>query len=227
MQITWYSHSCFLVAAGEHRLLFDPYLTGNPRAPIAAEDVHCTAVFCSHAHEDHLGDALRVARRNRAPIIAGYELAEYLREAGAETIDLMPGGSATLSFGTVKATPALHSCALEQPGGRNLPLGVATGFVVGLEGRRLYHAGDTALFSDMRLIARGGLDVALLPIGDWYTMGIDDAVTALEFLCPAVTLPMHYGTNEKIGADPNLFAERAAAAGHRVVVLKPGETLEV
>lgn len=227
MRVTWYSHSCFLVESGPFGLLFDPYFTGNPSAPIQARDVRCTHVFCSHAHVDHLGDAVDLSRANDAPVVTGYELAEHLAAQGVKTIDLMIGGAANLPFGRVKATPALHSCALELEAGKNLPLGVAVGFLVTIDGKRLYHAGDTGLFSDMRLIGRGGLDLAMLPVGDWYTMGIEDAVLALEYLCPAVTLPMHYGTNEKIQTDPHAFAREAAAAGHRVVVLNPGEAFEL
>lgn len=227
MRITWLSHSCFLIESGPHRLLVDPYLTGNPRAPVAASEMRCTHVLCTHAHEDHLGDSLQIAQANQAPIIAAYELAEYLSAHGARTIDLMPGGSAHLEFGQVQLTPAIHSCALEQPKGANLPLGIACGLLLTVDGKRIYHAGDTALFSDLRLIGRHQIDVACVPVGDWYTMGIDDAVLALEYLCPELTLPMHYGTNNKIAADPHAFARKAAEAGHRVRVLAPGESVEI
>jgi len=226
MRLTWFGHSCFLLETGTHRLLFDPWLNNNPVSPVKAAKVQCDFIFCSHAHDDHIADALEIARNNRAPIVAPYELAEYFAAQGAATIDLMQGGSANLAFGRVKLTPAIHSSSLELSGGRNLPLGEPAGFVVFADGKKLYHAGDTALFSDMQLIGRVGLDVALVPIGDWYTMGIDDAVDALDLLAPKLAVPIHYNTHDKIRVDPQAFVARAAARGHAVRVLNPGDALE-
>jgi L-ascorbate metabolism protein UlaG (beta-lactamase superfamily) len=226
MRLTWFGHSCFLLEAGTYQLLFDPWLNQNPVSPVKAADVRCDFIFCSHAHEDHTADALEIARNNHAPIVAPYELAEYFAAQGAKTVDLMQGGSANLAFGRVKLTPAIHSSALELGNGRNLPLGEPGGFIVSAEGKKVYHAGDTALFSDMQLVGRAGLDLALLPIGDWYTMGIDDAVDALDLLVPRLAVPMHYNTHDKIRVDPQAFVGRAAARGHAVHVLKPGGSLE-
>jgi L-ascorbate metabolism protein UlaG (beta-lactamase superfamily) len=225
MRLTWYSHSCFLLETAAHRLLFDPWLDTNPAAPLRAAEVRCDVILCSHAHEDHSADVLPIARANRATVVAPYELANYFAARGATTIDLMQGGAISLPFGRVKLTPAIHSSALEQPDGRNLPLGSAAGFLVTAEGRTLYHAGDTALFGDMRFITRGGLDVALLPIGDRYTMGIEDALLALDLLCPRLTIPMHYDTHADIRVDAADFAKRAASIGHTVKLLRPGESV--
>lgn len=227
MRITWYGHSCFLIETGDCRLLIDPYLTGNPVAPIASTEVRCSHIFCSHAHDDHLGDTVSIAQANRATVVAGFELSEYLSAQGLATMDLMPDGGADLPFGKVRLTPAVHSSSIELPRGHNLGMGIATGFLFSMEGKRLYFAGDTALFSDMRLFARGGLDLAMLPIGDRYTMGVEDAVTALEYLCPSVTIPMHYGTTGRLCGDPQAFAQLAQQAGHLVKVLKPGESFDL
>jgi L-ascorbate metabolism protein UlaG (beta-lactamase superfamily) len=234
MRLTWLSHSCFLIETGPWRLITDPFLTGNPKAAQRAEGVRATHVLCSHAHEDHLGDTVKIARANGATVIAPYELAEYIRSQGVEQVeDPMPGGWTTTSFGGVLTVPAIHSCALEQSGGRNLPLGIAVGYVLELsaatEGRvkRVYFAGDTALYSDMRLFARPRIDLALLPIGDHYTMGPEQAVRALEYLCPAVMVPMHYGTFEKMRGDPREFEMKAREAGHAVRVLAIGESVEM
>jgi len=226
MRLTWFGHSCFLLETDAHRLLFDPWLNHNPVSPVKAADIRCDFIFCSHAHEDHTGDALEIARNNHSPIVAPYELAEYFAAQGAETVDLMQGGSASLAFGRVKLTPAIHSSSLELGNGRNLPLGEPGGYIVSAGAKKIYHAGDTALFSDMQLIGRTGLDLALLPIGDWYTMGIDDAVDALDLLAPRLAVPMHYNTHDKIRVDPQAFVGCAAARGHEVRVLAPGGSLE-
>jgi len=227
LRVTWHGHSCFSVEHGGVHLLFDPYLTNNPVAKIRPETIRCTHVVCSHAHDDHSADALAIARTNRAPIFAPFELAEYFSAQGVEAVDLMPGGSVKTDFGEVKQVPAIHSASFEQPRGQNIAMGIAAGFLIKLGGKTVYFAGDTAVFSDMALIGHVGIDLAFLPIGDRYTMGIDDAVLALEYLCPAVTLPMHYNTHALIRVDVGAFAKKAAAAGHLVKILAVEETAVV
>lgn len=227
MRLTYFGHSAFLLEIAGQRLLFDPYLRHNPHGPIDPAKVPCDFVLCSHAHSDHLGDTLELSRLHGTKIVACYELAEHLAAQGAATIDLMPGGGVNLPWGRIEMTPAIHSSALELGDGKNQPMGVAAGFVVRAEGKSLYHAGDTALFSDMRLIGRHGLDVALLPIGDFYTMGPADAVEALQFLRPRLAIPMHYNSNEKIRVDPHAFATAAGRTGHAVRVMSAAETIDL
>jgi L-ascorbate metabolism protein UlaG (beta-lactamase superfamily) len=227
MRLTSFGHSCFLVEAEGVRIIFDPYLKENPHGRVAPAKVPCDYVLCSHAHEDHIADALELAKLHSATIVAPYELAEYFGGLGAKTIDLMPGGGIDLTWGRIQMTAALHSSALELPGGKNVGMGVAVGYHVRLGGRSVYHAGDTGLFGDMALIGRGGLDLALVPIGDRYTMGPADAVEALNLLRPRLAVPMHYDTLDKIRQNPHAFADRAAAAGHKVRVMGAGETIEV
>ncbi len=174
-----------------------------------------------------MSDALPLARAHGATIVAPYELAEYFAAQGAATIDLMPGGAVTLPWGRIKMTPAIHSSALELDNGENKPMGVPCGYVVSTDGKTLYHAGDTALFSDMNLIGRHAIDLAMIPIGDFYTMGPEDAVDALNLLRPKVAVPMHYNSNRRIQQDPHAFAAQAAGAGHKVRVLTAGESIEV
>lgn len=227
MRLTYFGHSCFLVEVAGSRLVLDPWLKRNPHGSVDPATLRCDYVFCSHAHSDHMEDALPLAQAHGATIVAPFELAEYFAAQGARTIDLMPGGSVSVPWGRITMTPAIHSSALELDGGRNQPMGIACGYVIAAEGRKLYHAGDTALFSDMSLIGRHGLDIALIPIGDFYTMGPEDAVAALELLQPKVAVPMHYNSNARIRQDPNAFAAQAAAAGRLVRVLSAGETIDV
>lgn len=170
MRVIYFGHSCFLVEASGIRLVLDPWLGNNPHRAVDPALVPCDYVLCSHAHEDHTWDALNLARLHGATIVAPYELAEHFAAQGAKTLDLMPGGGVDLPWGRIQMTPAIHSSALEMPNGENRAMGVASGFLLRAAGRSLYHAGDTALFGDMALIGRHGLDLALIPIGDRYTM---------------------------------------------------------
>jgi L-ascorbate metabolism protein UlaG (beta-lactamase superfamily) len=226
MKITYLAHSCFLVETSKARLIIDPFLTGNPLAPVRAGDVKVDYVLCSHGHEDHTGDALAISKRCGAPIIANYEIAEYFAALGAPAHGMNPGGSFDFPFGRVKLTLAFHSSSINA-GLNPVYLGNPCGLVIRADGKTLYHAGDTALFLDMQLIGRMGLDVAMVPIGDNFTMGIDDAVAALDLLNPKVTLPMHYNTWPLIAVDPEQFVESAARTGHTVQVLKPGGSMTV
>ncbi len=224
MKITYYGHSCFLVETSRGRLIIDPFLTDNPTASIAAKDVHCDYVLLSHAHDDHTGDALDIAKANDATIIANFEIAEYYSAKEAKTHGMNPGGGFAFPFGRVKLTLAHHTSSFNA-GLNPLYMGVACGLLIEADGKRLYHAGDTALFLDMQVIGRVGLDAALLPIGDNYTMGPADAIDALDLLKPKVAVPMHYNTWPPIAQDPNAFATDAAARGHTVEVMAPGAAL--
>lgn len=225
MRLTFLGHACFLLETSRARILFDPGLTGNPTAAADPATVRCDYILLSHGHEDHTADALDIARRCDATIVANYELAEYFGAQGAKVHAMNPGGGFTFPFGRVKLTLAHHTSSV-RAGLNPVYLGQPCGLLVQADGKTLYHAGDTALFLDMQLIGRGGLDVALLPIGDNFTMGPDDALTALDFLKPKLAVPMHYDTWPIIAQDGPAFAARAAQAGHVVKPLRPGESLE-
>lgn len=228
MRLTYAGHSTFLLETARARLVLDPFFDENPASPLKVADVACDYILISHGHSDHCCDALALARRTGATIIANHEIAEYFAHCGVKTHGLNPGGGHEFPFGRVQLTPALHSSSFDFLGSPPYPYaGVACGSVIRADGRTLYHAGDTALFSDMQLIGDLGLDVALLPIGDNYTMGPADALRALSLLRPRVAVPMHFNTWPPIAQDAGDFARRAAAQGHTVRVLAPGDAFDL
>lgn len=226
MKVTFYGHSCFLVETGTHRLIIDPFLTGNTDAPIAAKDVRVDHVLVTHGHEDHTCDVEAIARANDATVVANYEIAEYFGAKGLKSHGLNPGGGFNFPFGRVKLTLAHHSSSLNA-GLNPIYMGVPCGILIEAEGKKLYHAGDTALFLDMQLIGRVGLDAALLPIGDNFTMGPADALDALDLLKPKVAVPIHFNTWPPIAQDAAAFAREAGERGHAVSVLAPGDSLTI
>lgn len=225
MKLNYLGHSTFLLETGSHRLLFDPFLNDNDLASVDADEVECDFILLSHGHEDHTADALSIAQRNNATIIANYEIAEYFGAKGAKTHGMNPGGAHLFPFGRLKLTLAHHTSSLNA-GLNPIYMGVPCGLLVEANGKKVYHAGDTALFLDMQLIGRAGLDVALLPIGDNFTMGPEDAIEALDFLKPKLAVPMHYNTWPPIAQDAAAFARDAAKRGHQIRPLRPGESLE-
>lgn len=224
LRITYYGHSVFLLGDGKYSLIIDPFLDGNPVAPVKSTDIKVDYIVVTHAHGDHLGDAVSIAKRCNATIIANNEIADYVKSKSAQAHNMHIGGKVKLPFGEVKLTIAHH--------GSVTPDGVyggnPTGALVTIGGKRVYHTGDTGLFYDMKLIGEmNPVDVMLCPIGDNYTMGIDDAVKAVELVNPKLVIPMHYNTWPVIAAEPNEFVRRVSSVGSTGKVLKPGESLEL
>ena len=206
LTITWYGHSCFLLETEEHRLLVDPYLDDCPTASVSAAEVETDFILVTHGHFDHVTDAAPIAKRTGATVLANFEISEWLKKHGVNeerVVGMNPGGSVAQPFGRAKFTIAHHSSGL--PDGSYG--GTAGGFLLELPGARIYIAGDTALFLDMKLIGVGGLDLAILPIGDRFTMGPADSIEAIKFLNPKRVIPCHYNTWPEIGQDVDDWAE--------------------
>jgi L-ascorbate metabolism protein UlaG (beta-lactamase superfamily) len=190
--------------------------------------VEPTYILLTHGHGDHVGDAVAISKRTGAPIITTFELANWLGAQGAETIAMNHGGWGNFPFGRVRFTVAFHSSSTIEEGGRPLYLGEPAGIILETEGKIIYHAGDTALFSDMRLIGEDApIDLALLPIGEFYTMGPKDAAKAVGFLAPKRVVPIHYGTFPPLIGDPQHFASLAKGSGAEICLLAPGEWVEL
>lgn len=225
MQITFLGHSCFLLEDGATSVLVDPFLTGNPKAAVAADAVDATHILLTHGHGDHYGDVVDIAKRTGAPVVAIVELAgEIAGELGEDHPVHNPnlGGTVTFDWGWVKLVPAWHTGT--SPNGT---VHTPAGLVVNLGGKTIYHLGDTALFSDLQLIGHraGPVDVAMIPIGGHFTMDRHDAVVAAEFVGARQVIPCHYDTMPQIETDAQAFktdVERATTS--EVVVLAPGET---
>lgn len=223
MRITYHGHACFIIEGNKHSVIFDPFLKGNPLARLNPEDVEVDAILVSHGHSDHTGDAVLISKNNRAPIIAPFELATYFQNKGAITHPMNIGGAHTFHFGTVKLTIAHHG-SVSKTGS----VGNPCGFILSMDGKVIYHAGDTGLFYDMKLIGEmNAIDVALLPIGDNFTMGISDALKAVEFLKPKIAIPMHYDTFDVIHQDPKRFVDGIHGPFTKGVVLLVGETIDI
>jgi L-ascorbate metabolism protein UlaG (beta-lactamase superfamily) len=230
-RVRWLGHASLLLESGGRTVLIDPFLTGNPKAAVAADKVSADLILISHGHGDHVGDAVAIAKRTGATVAANYEIGVWLEKpaqglAGEQVQGLQHGGSFVFDNAVrVKLTLAFHGSVL--PDGSNG--GNPCGFIVTFsDGTKIYDAADTALFGDMALIGEEGLDLAILPIGDYYTMGPDDAVRAVRLLHPRYVLPIHYGTFPRIEQDALAWAARVKnETPAQPVVLQPGDWFEV
>jgi L-ascorbate metabolism protein UlaG (beta-lactamase superfamily) len=219
-------HAALLIESDGQHLLIDPFLTGNPTAPVKAGEVPANYILVSHGHGDHLGDTIAIARTTGATVICNYEISEWLTKQGVARVHgQQHGGSHTFPFGRVKFTLAFHGSALPDGSYGGNPCG----FLLTLrDGTKIYDAADTGLFGDMRLIGEEGIDLAFLPIGDNYTMGPDDALRAVKMVKPKKVMPIHYNTFDLIAQDADAWAAWVRQeTDTQPVVLKPGEWLEV
>ena len=221
IELTWFGHGTWQISMPEHTILLDPFFDDNPSSPVKAAEVDADFILISHGHFDHIADAAAVANRTNATVVAIYEVAQWLAQNGEvkETIGMNIGGGVQLPFGHVKMTPALHSSQLPDGSYGGEP----AGFILTLNGQRIYFACDTGLFSDMTLIGNQGIDLAVLPIGDLFTMGPADSIEAIRLLRPKRVAPAHFNTWPPIEQDSDAWALRVKQeTDSDPVVLNPG-----
>jgi len=222
-KLTYFSHSAWQIESNGTTILIDPFLNDNPTSPVKASDVRADYIIITHAHGDHIGDSIPIAKRDNATIISNFEIANWCAAQGVTAHPMHIGGAHDFPFGNVKLTQAFHGSSFPDGSYGGMPVGV----LVTINGKTLYHSGDTGLFSDMKLIGEmTPIDLALLPIGDNFTMGLEDAVRAVEFLKPKKVIPMHYQTFDVINTDPATFVAKAKTMGIEAQILAYGESVE-
>lgn len=224
MKIKFHGHAFVEVDTGSHIILIDPFVSGNPDCDVKPEDVKCDFIIPTHGHGDNFGDTIELAKQNNATVIGMFEVANYCGARGVTAHPMNTGGAYNFPFGRVKLTIAKHSSSF--PDGTYA--GDAHGVLITVGDTTFYQAGDTALFSDMKLIGEmHKIDAAFLPIGDDFTMGVDDAVKAVEFLQPRIVVPIHYNTFDIIKSDATDFKRKVESIGKKCVIMKAGDVLEI
>jgi len=222
-KLTWYGHAALGLETGGYKIVIDPFFSGNPAASLSPEAVEADFILVSHGHGDHVGDAIAIAKRTGAMVIGNFEVAGWFEKQGVEkTHGQHLGGGHKHPFGYLKLTLALHGSMMPDGSYGGNPCGF---LLTTNDGKKIYFAQDTGLFGDMRLIGEEGLDLAVIPIGDNYTMGPDDALRAVKMLTPKAVVPIHYDTWDLLAQDANAWAERVQKETKtKAVVLKPGES---
>jgi len=225
VRITWLSHAAWQIQFANTTILIDPFFTGNPASQTQIETLAPDYIFVTHGHGDHVGDTVAIAKRTQAPVICNYEIATWLEKHGVrQTHGMNLGGWIHLPFGRVQFTTAIHSSQLPDGSYGGNP----GGFLFEVAGKRIYLAGDTALFSDMQLYAEPALDVAILPIGDFFTMGPADSIRAVRLISPRYVLPSHFGTWPPIAQDAGRWAEQVRSQTQSVPLTPAiGETVDL
>ncbi|WP_432371122.1 metal-dependent hydrolase [Staphylococcus chromogenes] len=228
MKLSFHGQSTVYFESNGKKGIIDPFITGNELSDLDASSLEVDYIILTHGHEDHFGDTIEIAKRTEATVISTAEVANYLNSAhGIENVHGMNiGGKWQFDFGTLKFVQAFHSSSLMDDNGKPIYLGMPMGVILTLENKTIYHTGDTGLFSDMKLIAeRHPVDVCFVPIGDNFTMGIEDASYAINtFIKPKISVPIHYNTFPLIEQNPEDF--KNAVTHGEVQILKPGQSVQ-
>ncbi|MCP3030567.1 metal-dependent hydrolase [Halobacillus sp. A1] len=226
MQVSFHGHSVVKVEANGKTILIDPFISDNGNTDLSADDVHADVILLTHGHNDHVGDTFDIAKRCDSQIVAPFELATYLGNKGLNAHPMYIGGSHSFDFGTVKLTQAFHGSSYEEEDGTTIYTGMPTGILLTIDGKTIYHAGDTGLFSDLKMIGeQNSIDLAFLPIGDNFTMGPEDALLAAEWVRAKQVVPIHYNTFDLIKQDGEAFAEKVTPGEGKA--LQPGDVIEL
>ena len=227
MKVSYHGHSVIKVEANGKTILFDPFITGNGLTDLNADDLKVDVILLTHGHNDHVGDTVDLALKNDALVVAPFELAEYLGWQGLKVHEMHIGGAHEFDFGKVKLTQAFHGSSYTDYETKTIVYtGMPSGILLTIDGKTIFHAGDTALFSDMKMIGElNNIDVAFLPIGDNFTMGPDDAVLAAKWLDASTVVPIHFNTFPVIEQNPHDFVSKLPEGVGRV--LEVGEVIEL
>ncbi|MBA2173340.1 metal-dependent hydrolase [Halobacillus locisalis] len=226
MKVSYHGHSVVKVESNGKTILFDPFISENGNTDLNADQVEADVILLTHGHNDHVGDTLEIAKRSDVQIVAPFELATYLGNQGLNAHPMYIGGGHEFDFGHVKFTQAFHGSSYTEEDGTIVYTGMPTGILLTIEGKTIFHAGDTGLFSDMKMIGeRNDIDLAFLPIGDNFTMGPEDALVAAEWLQAKQVVPVHYNTFDLINQDGEAFASKVTPG--KGTVLQPGDSIDL